>query len=53
MASISKIPVEVFASYIVEKLRKVNPFLAFAVIETAFVLGGAVVHIPQAAAPRW
>lgn len=48
MASISKIPVEVFASYIVEKLRKVNPFLAFAVIETAFVLGGAVVHIPQA-----
>ncbi len=48
MASISKIPVEVFASYIIEKLRKVNPFLAFAVIESAFVLGGAVVHIPQA-----
>lgn len=48
--SISKIPVEVFANYIVEKLRKVNPFLAFAVIETAFVLGGAVVHIPQAGA---
>lgn len=48
MASISQIPVEVFSNYIVEKLRKVNPFLAFAVIETAFVLGGAVVHIPQA-----
>ena len=48
--AISKIPVEVFANYIVEKLRKVNPFLVFAVIETAFVLGGAVVHIPQAGA---
>lgn len=46
----SKIPVEVFSNYIIEKLRKVNPFLAFAVIETAFVLAGAVVHIPQAGA---
>ncbi len=48
MSNISKIPVEVFANYIVEKLRKVNPFVGFAVEESAFVLGGAVVHIPQA-----
>ena len=46
----SPIPVQVFRDYIVEKLRKVNPFLAFAIIETAFVLGGAVVHIPNAGA---
>lgn len=44
----SPIPVQVFRDYIIEKLRKVNPFLAFAIIETAFVLGGAVVHIPNA-----
>lgn len=46
----SPIPVQVFRDYIIEKLRKVNPFLAFAIIETAFVLGGAVVHIPNAGA---
>lgn len=46
----SKIPMEVFANYIVEKLRKVNPFMTFAIVETAFVLAGAVVHIPQAGA---
>ena len=44
----SPIPVQVFRDYIIEKLRKVNPFLAFAIIESAFVLGGAVVHIPNA-----
>lgn len=46
----SPISVQTFEKYIVEKLRKVNPFLAFAIIETAFVLGGAVVHIPNAGA---
>lgn len=46
----SPIPVQVFRDYIIEKLRKVNPFLAFAIIETAFVLSGAVVHIPNAGA---
>jgi hypothetical protein len=46
--SISQIPVELFVAYIVEKLRRANPHLAFAVDESRFVLGGAVVHIPQA-----
>jgi hypothetical protein len=46
--AISAIPVEIFAAYIVEKLRKTNPHLAFAVDESSFVLGGSVVHIPQA-----
>lgn len=46
--SISKIPAEVFRDYIIEKLRRTNPFLKFAVDESKFVLGGAVVHIPQA-----
>ena len=45
--AISAIPVEVFASYIVEKLRKENPHFEAAVDESAFVLGGSVVHIPQ------
>jgi len=46
--AISAIPVEIFSSYIVEKLRKVNPHLACAVDESSNVLGGSVVHIPQA-----
>lgn len=48
--SISTIPVEVFATYVVEKLRKTNPFLQYAVDESSSVLDGAVVHIPQAGA---
>lgn len=48
--SISKIPVQVFSDYIIEKLRRTNPFLKFAVSEDKFVLGGSVVHIPQAGA---
>ena len=48
--SISKIPVQIFADYIIEKLRKMNPFLVFAVDESSKVLGGSVVHIPQAGA---
>lgn len=47
---ISAIPVQVFETYVVEKLRKTNPFLAHAVNESSNVLGGAVVHIPQAGA---
>lgn len=46
--SISAIPVEIFSKYIVEKLRKSNPHFGFATDESASVLGGAVVHIPQA-----
>jgi hypothetical protein len=46
--AISAIPVEIFATYIVEKLRKTNPHLACAVDESTNVLGGSVVHIPQA-----
>ncbi len=46
--AISAIPVEVFNSYIIEKLRKTNPHLQHATDESSFVLGGSVVHIPQA-----
>jgi hypothetical protein len=46
--AISAIPVEVFRNYIVEKLRRTNPHLAFAFDESGQVLGGSVVHIPQA-----
>lgn len=45
---IANIPVEIFNSYVVEKLRKTNPHLAYAFDESHDVLGGAVVHIPQA-----
>ena len=48
--TISKIPVQIFADYIIEKLRRMNPFLAFAVDESTKVLGGSVVHIPQSGA---
>lgn len=48
--AISAIPVEIFASYIVEKLRKTNPHLECATDESSWVLGGSVVHIPQAGA---
>lgn len=46
--AISAIPVEVFQTYIVEKLRRSNPHLDCAVDESEKVLGGSVVHIPQA-----
>lgn len=45
MSSIGK---ETWQTYIVEKLRKKNPHLAFASDESLAVLGGSVVHIPQA-----
>lgn len=41
---------EVFANYIVEKLRRSNPHLGLAADESQFVKAGAVVHIPQAGA---
>jgi hypothetical protein len=46
--AISAIPVEIFAAYIIEKLRKTNPHLAHAMDESSNVLSGSVVHIPQA-----
>ena len=46
--SISAIPVEIFAAYIINKLHRDNPHLNFATDESSMVLGGAVVHIPQA-----
>lgn len=46
--SISTIPIEIFRDYIIEKLHRTNPFMAYAVDESPSVLGGAVVHIPQA-----
>jgi hypothetical protein len=39
--------VKVWEKYIIEKLRKVNDFLRFADDDSASVLGGAVVYIPQ------
>ena len=48
--AISNIPVEIFSTYIINKLHRTNSFLAYAVNESASVLGGAVVHIPQAGA---
>ena len=46
----SNISVQIFAKYIIEKLRKANPHLKFSVDESTNVLGGAVVHIPNAGA---
>jgi len=48
--AISAIPVEVFQNYIIEKLRRTNPHLQHATDESSMVLGGSVVHIPQAGA---
>ncbi|MDD4217458.1 MAG: phage capsid protein [Bacteroidales bacterium] len=48
--TISNIPREVFVTYIVEKLRKENPHLLACFDESNFVMGGAVVHVPNAGA---
>jgi hypothetical protein len=40
--------VKVWEKYIIEKLRKVNDFLMKSTDDSPFVLGGAVVYIPQA-----
>ncbi|MBQ4434250.1 MAG: hypothetical protein II894_08860 [Bacteroidales bacterium] len=42
---------EVFANYIVEKLRRSNPHIGLAADESQYVKAGAVVHIPQAGNP--
>lgn len=42
--------VEVWKKYIIEKLRKNNDFLFRSKDDSRYVLGGAVVHIPQAGA---
>lgn len=49
MAKIN-IPAEVFANYVVEKLRRTNPHVSLASDESQYVKAGAVVHIPQAGA---
>lgn len=46
----TNIPVEIFSEYIVEKLRRSNPHLQHASDESRYILGGSVVHIPQAGA---
>lgn len=43
----SQIPAEIFADYIVEKLRRTNPHIDLCVDESKYVKGGALVHIPQ------
>lgn len=49
MANVN-IPAEVFANYVVEKLRRTNPHIGLASDESQYVKAGAVVHIPQAGA---
>jgi hypothetical protein len=44
------LPVEVWKKYIIEKFRKDNAFMFKSKDDSANVLGGAVVHIPQAGA---
>ncbi|MBU4536980.1 MAG: hypothetical protein KJ689_00195 [Bacteroidetes bacterium] len=50
MAQNPKVPQELWAQYVVEKLWKENPHLALCVDESQFVKGGSVVYIPQAGA---
>ncbi len=50
MATNINIPAEVFANYVVEKLRRTNPHVGLASDESQYVKAGAVVHIPQAGA---
>jgi hypothetical protein len=45
------IPVEVWVNYIQEKLFKVNPFLQHCTSHDDKVLGGKIVHLPQAGGP--
>lgn len=44
------IDVEVWKRYIIEKFRKTNSFIFDSKDDSSYVLGGAVVHIPQAGA---
>lgn len=50
MSQNAKVPQELWASYVVEKLWKENPHLALCYDESSFVKGGSVVYIPQAGA---
>lgn len=50
MAQNPKVPQELWASYIIEKLWKENPHLALCYDESQFVTGGSVVYVPQAGA---
>jgi hypothetical protein len=45
-----KVPQELWAQYVVEKLWKENPHLALCYDESSHVTGGSVVYIPQAGA---
>lgn len=46
-----KVPQEFWSTYIVEALRRSNPHLSACHDESASVLGGSVVYLPQAGAP--
>lgn len=48
--AIGGLPVEVWKKYIIEKFRKDNAFMFKSKDDSGHVLGGAVVHIPQAGA---
>ena len=48
--NIGGLPVEVWKKYIIEKFRKDNAFMFMSKDDSSNVLGGAVVHIPQAGA---
>lgn len=50
MAQNAKVPQELWASYVVEKLWKENPHLALCFDESKFVKGGSIVYVPQAGA---
>lgn len=50
MAQNPKVPQELWASYIIEKLWKENPHLALCFDESQNVKGGSVVYVPQAGA---
>ena len=50
MVQMNGINVEIWVNYIMENLFKDNDFLNYCFDEGDFVLGGAVVHIPQAGA---
>jgi hypothetical protein len=45
-----KVPQEYFSSYIIEKLRRTNPHIALCRDESQYIIGGAIVYLPQAGA---
>ena len=48
VGAISAIPVDIFEAYIMQKLHRTNPHWNACTDESSFVLGGSIVHIPQA-----